>query len=453
MTDNHVYVKALEAVSSHKDKERIIRDAWTAGNSLFFQGFKLAYDPFTTFGVKKIPLIEGDNEFGFVPAFNWNEFVDLAGKLARRELTGNAAQKALLDAAERSDANEWNYFYRRILLKDMRCGVTDSKINDVLDEIIKNGDVAAEAYKIFIFECQLAKPADDNKKKLKGKKYLDFKLDGARLLTFMNKEEGTVRQFSRNGKENTNFSKITSQLATLLPQLTESIVLDGEIVGANFQTLMTKFSKDAKVTDDSAHLALFDVIRMVDFVKGRSDETQDDRHAKLSMMAGDFQRIGGLSYVIPKLLVDLDNEDGQKSFAEFNREAIALGYEGIMVKDPKAPYECKRSAAWLKIKPVISVSLELLDMNAGDPGTKYENVLGALVCGGTDEGKKIQVNVGSGLSDDDRVDFWARKAELIGLIVEIEADAITKDNSNDDVWSLRFPRFKGFRGSIPGEKV
>jgi DNA ligase-1 len=129
--------------------------------------------------------------------------------------------------------------------------------------------------------------------------------------------------------------------------------------------------------------------------------------------------------------------------------AIAGGYEGIMLKDPAAGYECKRSVAWLKLKPFIEVSLTV---TATEEGTgKNVGRLGALVCSGIDDGKTIVVNCGSGFTDNMREVFWQSKEDLIGQIVEVRADAVTQNQ--DGTYSLRFPRFKGFRGFVPGEKI
>ena len=45
-----------------------------------------------------------------------------------------------------------------------------------------------------------------------------------------------------------------------------------------------------------------------------------------------------------------------------------------------------------------------------------------------------------------------QKKDIIGDIVEIRADVISK-NQDDDHYSLRFPRFLSFRGFAKGEKV
>ena len=120
-----------------------------------------------------------------------------------------------------------------------------------------------------------------------------------------------------------------------------------------------------------------------------------------------------------------------------------------MIKDPAAHYECKRSVAWLKQKPFIEVSLEVVNVEEGTG--KNLGRLGALVCEGQDDGKSIAVNVGSGLSDDLRDSIWSDRASVIGQIVEVRADAVTQNQ--DGSYSLRFPRFKGFRGFEAGEKI
>jgi DNA ligase-1 len=117
-----------------------------------------------------------------------------------------------------------------------------------------------------------------------------------------------------------------------------------------------------------------------------------------------------------------------------------------------SPYECKRSTAWLKLKPFIEVSLEVVNVEEGTG--RNVGRLGAFVCAGNDDGKRIKVNVGSGFSDSNRDSFWASHVEsdnIVGQIVEVRADAVTQNQ--DGSYSLRFPRFLRFRGFAAGEKL
>jgi DNA ligase-1 len=116
-----------------------------------------------------------------------------------------------------------------------------------------------------------------------------------------------------------------------------------------------------------------------------------------------------------------------------------------------AIYECKRSTSWLKLKPFIEVSLTVVAVEEGTG--RNEGKLGALICEGVDDGKRIRVNVGSGFTDVHRDTYWTARSELVGQIVEVRADAATKSQDSEEVWSLRFPRFLQFRGFEPGEKL
>jgi DNA ligase-1 len=145
--------------------------------------------------------------------------------------------------------------------------------------------------------------------------------------------------------------------------------------------------------------------------------------------------------IMPGLEVDLDTAEGHDVLRRFAEASVAEGYEGIMIKELDAPYLCKRNDAWLKWKPTKSYDLTVVGVEEGTG--KNVGRLGALICEGTDHGCDIRVNVGSGLTDQQRDEFWQAKDELIGQTAEILCDAITQNQ--DGRYSLRFPRFMRFR--------
>lgn len=443
-------VVALAATKKRTAKETILRDAWDSGITEFFSGAMLAYDAIVTFGVKKVPLLTEADPLGFVPAATFGDFLALAQKLNDRELSGNAAKSALAAAADSYSQHEWNNFYRAVLLKDLRCGITESTINKVLED---TGSKTAQKYIIPVFSCQLAKNGDDHPKKVSGIKMLDTKLDGVRLLTVFDKHTDTVTQYTRNGQINENFTAITDKLKKLLPVFNQSMVLDGEVVSDNFQALMKQVNRKTGVDTRDAYLALFDIIPLQDFLAGTCTITQKDRHDILVGLTDAIHAAAGDTvYVIPKLTVDLNTPEGQKTFKDFNRETVDAGYEGIMVKNPDAFYYTKRTDGWLKLKPFVTFDLEVMEVVAGTPGSKYENTMGAVLFAGEDQGRMISVSVGSGWSDEMRDQIWEVRDQILGRIGEIKGDALTK-SQNGDSFSLRFPVFMRFRGWEPGEKI
>jgi DNA ligase-1 len=213
---------------------------------------------------------------------------------------------------------------------------------------------------------------------------------------------------------------------------------------------MKQVHRKDNVKSDDAVLMLFDIVPLAEFQTGKSVMGQRRRSKLLSSMKPTFDRVGNIG-VIPQTEVDLDGYVGELQFKEFNQQAITEGYEGIMIKDADAKYECKRSVSWLKMKPFIEVSLAVV---ATEEGTgKNQGRLGALICEGEDDGKTIHVNVGSGFTDEQRTEYWDDKESMVGQIVEIRADAATKSQDSETVWSLRFPRFLRFRGFKAGEKL
>jgi DNA ligase-1 len=340
---------------------------------------------------------------------------------------------------------EWNGWYRRILIKDLRCGVSEKTINKVVEKDYAN-------YAIPIFGCQLAHDSANHETKVAGKKLIEVKLDGVRVITVV-RAGGRVDMFSRNGKELNNFPHIAEQISNVVKQKGSSkhmdIVLDGEIMSSSFQDLMKQVHRKDNVEAGDAVLNLFDVLPLEDFEKGIYNKDQATRSSMVKFWVEQNQElIPNVTYVANEL-VDLDTEDGNNRFKEINHKAIDGGYEGIMIKDPLAPYECKRSHAWLKLKPFIEVSLEVIDVEEGTG--KNLGRLGSLICSARDDGRDITVNVGSGFSDDLRDSIWINSHDVIGQIVEVRADAVTQNQ--DGTYSLRFPRFKGFRGFKVGEKI
>ena len=257
--------------------------------------------------------------------------------------------------------------------------------------------------------------------------------------------------FSRNGKQFHNFPHIIEEIEAVLAAKPApyDCVLDGEVMSADFQDLMKQLQrKDGKKATDAV-LHLFDFIPLDSFLEGTWDKTQTNRSNYVKYWV--MENTDMLEHVVACEWedVNLDTLEGEARFKEINAAAVAGGYEGVMIKDVDAPYNCKRSHAWLKAKPFIEVTLEVVDVEEGTG--RNEGRLGAVVCEGIDDGKDIRVNVGSGFTDVHRDDYWNSRDALIGHLVEVRADAVTQNQ--DGTYSLRFPRFKTFRGFEPGEKI
>ena len=440
-TQPQAIIEKLEADNSRLAKESILLDAMNEGLDEFFEGVRMALDPLYTFGVKQVPtkdtVISGQG-------CEWKIFVELAEKLNKRELTGHAARDAINLVMSSATAEQWNGFYRRILIKDLRCGVSEKTVNNVAK---KNG---FDKYKVPVFTCQLAHDSANHEKKMVGPKQIEIKLDGVRVLTVI--KDGKVEMFSRNGKQFHNFGHIIAEIEAVLKDKPApyDLVLDGEVMSANFQDLMKQVHRKSGGVAKDAVLHLFDMIPLDKFLEGKYEVEQSKRSQYVwhwvDANKDALEHVQALDWED----VDLSSPEGQDRFVELNKAAVDGGYEGVMIKDQKAVYECKRSHAWLKAKPFIEVTLKVVSVEEGTG--RNEGRLGAIIVEGEDDGYNYHLNCGSGFTDSQRDQFWTDRANLIGSLVEIRADARTQ-SQDSDTYSLRFPRFKTFRSDENGEKI
>ncbi len=387
-------ISTLEDHNSRLDKEAIILAQAEAGNKEFFEGARLALDPMITFGLKQIPEKKDEDGSGL----DWDSFSLIITGFVNRSLTGNLARDTVAKMMKSATKAQWNGWYRRILIKDLRCGVSEKTVNKVVEK--KWPD-----YAIPIFSCQLAHDSANHESKVSGQKLIEVKLDGVRVITIVY-PDGRVDMFSRNGKELVNFPHVTEQISAVVKKTPPpyALVLDGEIMSSSFQDLMTQVHRKSDVKANDAILNLFDMCPLEDFEKGFWDKSQTVRSQMVQAWVEQNNEMLPNVTCLANELVDLDTDAGQLRYKEINAQAVTGGYEGIMIKDPEAGYECKRSVAWLKLKPFIEVSLEVVDVEEGTG--RNVSRLGAIVCQGVDDGKAIRVNVGSGFSDSDRDIFW-----------------------------------------------
>ena len=435
-TQPQAVIAQLEADNSRLAKEAILAQAMTEGLDEFFEGVRWCLDKMHTIGVKQVPESDVDGQ-----GLSWANFSELADALYRRTLTGHAARDAIKLAMDVATKDQWNGFYRRILIKDLRCGVSEKTVNTVAKKSKK------PEYAVPVFECMLAHDGANHEGKITGKKLVEPKLDGVRVLTVVDYESRTVVMYTRNGKELVNFPHIVKSFEDNMDNWGRSYVFDGEVISNSFQDLMKQVHRKSDVQAQDARLMLFDIVPLAEFKAGASVMGQKRRSAFLRENFSKLFADSGCIEIITQREFDLDVFTDEIEFKDYNKAAVAAGYEGIMIKDPNGKWEGKRSVAWLKQKPFIEVSLAVMETEEGTG--RNVGKMGALVCEGTEDGKLIRVNVGSGFSDKDRDEFWQCKVD--GQVIEVRADAITQNQ--DGTYSLRFPRFMRFRGFKAGEKI
>jgi DNA ligase-1 len=140
-------------------------------------------------------------------------------------------------------------------------------------------------------------------------------------------------------------------------------------------------------------------------------------------------------------------------------EALGAGHEGVMVKDPDAPYEAgRRGSSWLKVKRAATLDLLVLaaewghgrrrgrlsnlHLGARDPESGGFVMLGKTFKGMTDEMLAWQTeHLQSIETRRDEYTVYVRPE----LVVEVAFDGLQSSSRYPGGLALRFARVKGYR--------
>jgi DNA ligase-1 len=139
-----------------------------------------------------------------------------------------------------------------------------------------------------------------------------------------------------------------------------------------------------------------------------------------------FERLDSLRIYennIIKIIPQIKVKD-KTHLMKFLKEVESKNGEGVVVRDPKAPYIHKRTSKILKVKTFKDDECEVLGYSAGKG--KYKGKVGSLVCKNGD----VIFKVGSGLSNQQR-----ENPPKIGTIITYKYKELTKYNKP------RFPVF------------
>lgn len=404
----------LESVSGKNDKEAVL--AKGADNEVFKEMFFYCYNPFLKYHVFKFDSTPSGSSV--ILDEHWEQFKDLLSILNKRILTGGEALAAVSTFFEKLTPPEHEIF-KRILQKDLNVGATLKTFNSVFPKSIP------------VFEVMLAKEKK-KVKKLPKLVVVEPKLDGYRAISIV--QGGEVTQWTRNGKPILGYNDICEELSKL-----EDGVYDGEIVGK--EDMFNDMQKSAFKHEDNKQgtYYMFDFLPLEEFEAGKSKKKLLERKAqlfdKLRSPLNKGKNWEHLVFVHNSGSVDPNSPEIEKMYDEF----LNNGYEGAMLKDVEAYYECKRSSSWLKVVPFISLDLPITGFQEGNEGTKYVGMLGAV----TVEYEGNTVYVGSGWPDDLREEVWNNQDRFLGKTIEIHARQPSSNEKGEQ--SLRFPRFKRFR--------
>ena len=270
---------------------------------------------------------------------------------------------------------------------------------------------------------------------------LTTKLDGVRVVCIYDKDTG-IKFFSRQGQSIEGLTDIESEVSChLLP----GYVYDGELLLKNDNNLKSKdlYRATVKVTNadgekKNIQFNIFDMLTINEFKNGISRTRAFDRKMTIHKLLSSISTNTKWLKEVEMLYIGNDKNQIQYWLDKITNE----GGEGVMINLSDSPYECKRSRGILKVKKMQTCDLLCIDMEEGD-GVNAGR-LGALkVELPAPDGNKYIVDVGSGLTFEDRDFYWNNKDKIIGKIIEIQYFEMTQNEKGG--YALRFPVFLSVR--------
>lgn len=393
-------------------------------------------------------------------------------------------RRLLVDLFARATAVEQE-FLRAVLVGDLRQGALDALVGEavaqaagvpvaavrralmfrgsaraVAEAALAGGEPALAAFRLEVgrpVRPMLAASAPDVGSALErtGPAALEWKLDGVRVQ--VHRDGGEVAVFTRGLEDVTGRVPEVAEAALALPL--RSAVLDGEAIALGLDGRPRPFQETA------ARAA------------SRRDPDRLRAEVPLSVFFFDLlhqdgadlvdrpglERWAALAEAVPPGLRVGRTETGDRERASaFLRESLALGHEGVLVKDRSAGYAAgRRGAGWIKVKPRHTLDLVVLAAEwgsgrrrgflsnlhlgaraAGEPGLGPWVMLGKTFKGLTDE--TLAWQTAELLARETERDDWTVRVRP-ELVVEIAFDGVQRSPRYPAGLALRFARVVRYR--------
>lgn len=368
---------------------------------------------------------------------NYDEFHNMLERLNSREITGNAAV-ALVEETIARFVDEDKPILHAIMDRNLKIGIAMDSFNKVSDNAISK------------VECALAYNLDKvkNVNPIDGTYFASRKLDGVRCITIVDTEAQTVTPLSRQGKAFTTLDHLTAPLLEMCNEYIGKFVFDGELCAVDadgnedFSKAVQKVTKKGVQATDIKY-CIFDMIPYEVYL------AEEDNRGVNFPFSERYKRLTELYYGhtydsdIVSCITILEQERilEQSQFDAWTQKVADFGWEGFMLRKD-VNYKGGRTKDLIKVKKFQDAEYIVKNVTTGkacynEGGMVEYDIIAGLVI----EHKGNEVTVGSGLSKEQRIEWFKDPSQIIGKTITVQYFEETT-NKKDDKLSLRFPVLK-----------
>lgn len=407
---------------SRNNKLSILKNISSLDEDLFLDVVRYALDPQYNYYIKEHKMPQTySGKLSLYDAFYVLE------QLNAREITGNEALNKLewtLLMLSQDDAE----VLRRIIKRDLRCGISAKTINKVWpDHIYIHPYMRASSF---------------NQKNLANLEYpciSQTKMDGlyCDIIVMNDKTMDKVTLMTRNGSIlDFDISQIESDLVNHV----DNVVLQGELLAIDEDgEIMSRSLSNGYLNSDNIEAArvkfyAWDIIPIDDFNKKKCSTPYRDRFETL------IEHVNVLGDWIT--YVDTWFCETPEQVLEHFKDNRAKNEEGTIVKNYDMIWKDGTSKDQIKIKVEFTCDLKIVGYKEGKG--KFEGLVGSVECETSDGHLSVSV---SGFSDDTRKQLTKDIDDLIasGAIMEVKSNDVITNQKDPEKYSLFLPRFVELR--------
>ena len=406
-------IAILTAHKDNKDLQEVIR---------------LSYDPTVNFYLRKIPVYLSSPADNDTKPLSWALFH--LTSLSTRKVTGQAGidfLKNILEVITEDDAE----VIAKVIARDLRSGFSDSTANKVWKNLIPEFPY---------MRCSGLKGAKLDALSWKEGVYSQEKADGL-FLNCNHTEDDEVQLLTRSGTVYPldEFADLILDIRATFPQGTQShgellVKRNGEILPRQIGNgILNSIAKGGKFDNgDEPVYMVWDQILLTSVVsKGTYTEPYNTRFANIT------KQISNSNFII---IIPTEVVHSYEEALVHYRTMLAEGKEGTIIKDAGAIWRDGTSKQQIKLKLETVVDLIITGFNAGNG--KNEGTVGSIICQSSDGMLEVSV---SGISDEDRINIWKNKDEVLGKIIAVKSNCIMPPSGNNSKYSLFLPRMEEIR--------
>lgn len=410
--------------------EQIFTDTYDNSRNYYVKKYNKDYS-----GSPDIDLLAGFIDTPKLTIDNdYNVFHDMLDTLNSRKITGNAAVNRVEDVIS-AFIDEDQPVLHAIMERNLKIGIAGESFNK------------SAANEINKFEVALAYNLDKvkNVNPIDGTYFASRKLDGVRCIAIVDTSAQTADFYSRQGKKFTSLGNHVQPMLTLCDEYVGKVVFDGELCAVDengnedFAGAVKQVSKK-DVTAENIKYCIFDVLSYDSFIEGEDtdiDFTFSERYRIYTEMFYSH------SHLVSDKITILKQEriTSQEQFDKWTNLVSENGWEGFMLRKD-APYKAGRTKELIKVKKFMDAEYVVEGIKSGtacynEDGMKEYDIAAALII----KHKGNIVQVGSGLSKEQRIAWFKDPSQIIGKTITVQYFEETQDSKTKQ-YSLRFPVLK-----------